>query len=156
MTSDFNFWEHLADKQIVKPVKRKMERLDRRAVMEARKKEEKAEAEQLSLYKGWKREIKKEIQLRHGKKLEQLMKMLKHLSLDSADDLVAFVRSADWLINADEHSRITILSFIDDAIIKCRIQHGLSPFDDAMPSFDGAPDEEKTAFEIIRKLLTGI
>lgn len=141
---------------MVYSAKRKLEKADRRMAAELRKKEEKAEAEQLSLYKAWKREIRKELQLKHGKALEQLIKMLKHMTLDSADELVTFVEKADWLINADEHSRMTILSYIDDAIIKVRIQHGLSPFDDAMPSLDGTPDEEDTAFQIIKRILTRI
>jgi len=147
MADEFNFWEHLADKQIAHPVKRKLEKADRRAAAEARKKEEKAEAEQLSLYKAWKREIRKELQVKHGRQLEVLVKLLKNMSLDSADALVEFVEGADWLINADEHSRVTILSYIDDAIIKVRVQHGLSPFDDSLW------DEEDTAFQKIRRLL---
>jgi len=148
MADDFNFWEHLANKQIVQPVKRKLEKADRRMAAELRKKEEKAEAEQLSLYKAWKREIRKELQLKHGKQLEALIKMLKNMTLDSADELVQFIEKADWLIQADAHSRVTVLSYIDDAIIRVRIQHGLSPFDDSLW------DEPPTAFEIIRKLLT--
>ena len=140
----------LGEKQMVYSAKKKLAKVDRRAAAEARKKEEKAEAEQLSLYKMWKREIRKELQVKHGKALEQLIKMLKHMTLDSADELVAFVQQADWLIHADEHSRMTVLSYIDDAIIKVRIQHGLSPFDDALW------DEPDTAFQIIRKLLTKI
>ena len=143
-----NYWDLIGDKQIVRPVKRQMEKADRRAAVEARKKEEKDEAEQLSLYKAWKREVKKEMQIKYGKQLEDLMKMLKNLSLDSSDALVETIKKARWLIDADAHSRITILSYIDAAIIKCRIVHGLSPFDDALP---GEPD---TAFQIIRHLLT--
>ena len=149
-----NFFDILGEKQIVQPVKRKLARLDRRAAAEARKKEEKAEAEQLSLYRAWKRGVRKELQAKHGKQLEDLIKLLKSLSIDSADELVEFVKRADWLIQADEHSKYTVLSYIDDAIIRLRIRHGLSPFDDSIPSFDGTPDEEPpTAFQIIRKLL---
>jgi len=145
-----DFFDILGEKQIVQPVKRKLAKIDRRAAAEARKKEEKAETEQLSLYKAWKREIRKELQVKHGKQLEVLIKMLKNMTLDSADELIEFVRRADWLIHADEHSRMTVLSYIDDAIIKVRIRHGLSPFDDSLW------DEPDTAFQIIRRLLTGI
>jgi len=86
----------------------------------------------------------------HGVKLEVLMKMLKNLTMESSGDLVDYIECADWLIHADPHSRITILGYIDYAIIRLRIRHGLPPFDDALPG------EEDTAFQVIRKILTGV
>ena len=143
-----SFFDILGERQIVAPVKRKIAKADRRIAIEARKKEEKDEAEQLSLYKAWKREVKREMQDKYGKQLELLMKMIKNLSIDSADILVEYIVMADWLIQADLHSRETILSYIDNAIIRCRIRHGLAPFDDALPG------EEDTAFQVIRRILT--
>ena len=145
-----NFFDILGEKQIVQPVKRRMEKADRRAAVEARKKEEKDEAKQMAYYRIWKREMRAEMIALHGVKLETLMKMLKNLTMESSGDLVDYIERADWLINADAHSRITILSYIDNAIIRLRIRHGLSPFDDALD------DEDLTAFQIIRKILTGV
>jgi len=146
-----NFFDILGEKQIVQPVKRRMEKADRRAAVEAHKKEEKDEAKQMAYYRVWKREMRAEMIALHGVKLETLMKMLKNLTIESSDNLVDYIESADWLIQADAHSRITILSYIDNAIIRLRIRHGLAPFDDALPG-----EEDLTVFQIIRKILTGI
>lgn len=145
-----NFFDILGEKQIVRPVKRKMEKADRRAAVEARKKEEQDEAKQMAYYRIWKREMRTEMIALHGAKLEALMKMLKNLTMESSNDLVDYIERADWLIEADAHSRITILSYIDNAIIRLRIRHGLAPFDDALDN------EDMTAFQIIRKILTGV
>ncbi len=150
MTVTSNFFDVFGEKQIVPTVRRKLERADRRAAMEARKREEKDEAQQLSLYKSWKREMRAEMISQHGAQLERLMKTIKNLTIDSAGDLVEYVEHADWLIKADAHSRITILGYIDSAIIRLRIQHGLAPFDDALPG------EDLSAFQMIRKILTGV
>lgn len=145
-----NFFDILGERQIVQPVKRRMEKADRRAAVEARKKEERDKAKQLSYYGIWKREIRAEMIAQHGVKLEALMKMLKNMTIESSDELVSYIERADWLIKSDPHSRITILGYIDNAIIRLRIRHGLAPFDDALPG------EEATAFQVIRGILTGI
>jgi len=146
-----NFFDILGERQIVQPVKRRMEKADRRAAVEARKKEEKDEAKQMAYYRVWKREMRAEMIAQHGVKLEALMKMLKNMTMESSGDLVDYIEHADWLIKADPHSRVTILGYIDYAIIRLRIRHGLAPFDDALPG-----EEDLTVFQIIRKILTGV
>jgi hypothetical protein len=78
----------------------------------------------------------------HGAKTQALLAFLQTMSLEDGPQLIEFVRADDWH-RADPFE---ILSLIDAALTTLREQHGLPPFDDARP------DEEPTAFLIIREV----
>ena len=75
-------------------------------------------------------------------KTQALLAFLQTMSLEDGPQLIEFVRTGDWH-RADPFE---ILSLIDAALTTLREQHGLPPFDDARP------DEEPTAFLIIREM----
>lgn len=88
----------------------------------------------------------------HGKDVLALLQLLDTLCASSADGLVRYVVSAQWLRDADHHTRLDVLSIVGAAIARFRVRQGLPPFDDSLPFMDEPP----TAFEQVRKLLTGV
>ena len=79
--------------------------------------------------------------------VKQLHDALKHLDLDLGEALIALmVDVTDWQ-SIDTQTRYTVISMIDDAIVKLREQNGLAPFDDSIF------DEDPTVFEICRTKL---
>jgi hypothetical protein len=85
-----------------------------------------------------------------GDKVDALIKYLKTLGPESAPALIDYIENSEWLRNADADVRQICLGWIDGAIIRVRVQTGRPPFD------DGLEDEAPNAFQIIRKLLTGV
>jgi muconolactone delta-isomerase len=81
----------------------------------------------------------------HGAKAQALLAFLQTMSLDDGPQLIELVRAGDWH-HADPDTRFEILSLINTALTALREQHGLPLFDDALP------DEEPTAFLIIREM----
>lgn len=88
----------------------------------------------------------------HGREVVALIQLLDTLTASSANALVSHVMKAEWLRSADLNTRLDVLSIVGTAIARFRVRNGLPPFDDALP-FSGEPP---TAFEQIRKLLTGV
>lgn len=102
-------------------------------------------------YKKWLKQ--REIELLSGQyasRLADLIATLKAISPETAPALVDWVEHADWLQGADYNTRHNVLAIIGDAIADYRIKQGLAPFDDSLW------DEEPTAFEQIRFMLTGV
>lgn len=89
---------------------------------------------------------------KHGLNYRALLKVLKTLQMtaQSSADLVTYIRKAAWLLRLDEHQRFTVLSIIDAKIIRMRVLAGMAPFSDTLP---GQPPN---AFQIIRKIMTGV
>jgi len=88
----------------------------------------------------------------HGQEVRALLQLLESLSASSAPALVQYVMKARWLREADYNTRLDVLSLVGTAIARFRVRNGLPPFDDSIPYMDEAP----TAFQVIRKLLTGV
>jgi hypothetical protein len=78
--------------------------------------------------------------------VKQLHDALKHLDIDLGEALIALVSATDWQ-SIDTQTRYTVVSMIDDAIVRVREQAGLAPFDDSIF------DEDPTVFEICRTKL---
>lgn len=88
----------------------------------------------------------------HGREVGALLQLLESLSASSAPALVQYVMKAQWLIDADYNTRLDVLSLVGTAISRFRVRQGLPPFDDSIPHMDEPP----TAFQMVRKLLTGV
>jgi hypothetical protein len=80
-----------------------------------------------------------------GGAAQTLLEFLQTMSLDQGPQLIELVRAGDWH-RTDSDVRFEILSLINAAITALHEQHGLPPFDDALP------DEEPTAFLVIREM----
>jgi hypothetical protein len=106
------------------------------------------QSRQMRRYNAWKRSQYEEL-LRgpQGEQWRSLRRVLKHMTINDAAELVEYVRQQAWLLYANLHVRQIGLSLIADAIIKLRIQNGYSPMDDSLPG------EPPTVFEIIRSEL---
>jgi hypothetical protein len=88
----------------------------------------------------------------HGREVKGLLQLLDNLTASSAAALVLYVSKARWLTDADRNTRFDVLAIVGTAIARLRVRSGLLPFDDSLPYMNEAP----TAFEQIRKLLTGV
>lgn len=88
----------------------------------------------------------------HGREVRALLQLLDNLTASSAGALVSYVLKARWLVEADYHTRLGVLSIVGAAIVRFRVRSGLPPFDDSLPFSNEPP----TAFEQIRLLLTGV
>lgn len=88
----------------------------------------------------------------HGREVKALLMLLDSLTASSAGALVSYVVKARWLQEADQGTRLDVLSIVGTAIARFRVRSGLPPFDDSLPFTNEPP----TAFEQIRLLLTGV
>lgn len=102
---------------------------------------------QMRAYRAWHRAEAKVIEDRHGDDWRALVRVLRALSIDNGDELIAHVRAAAWLHGADLHTRRVVLRTIANAIIKARLENGYAPMSDSLM------DEPPTVFEIIRNEL---
>ena len=82
----------------------------------------------------------------NGELVKELHDALKKLTIDQTEILLNAVELYDWS-DVSLGSRYTIISMIDDAIVRLREQNGLAPFDDSIF------DEDPTVFEICRAKL---
>ena len=78
-----------------------------------------------------------------GDLIKRLHDVLKQMD---ADVLLELIATVDWQ-SIDQEVRYTVLSMIDDAIVRLREQHGLAPFDNSIF------DEDPTVFEICKAKL---
>jgi muconolactone delta-isomerase len=119
---------------------------------ETRREKVKAKAlqERADLFRLWKQRRHEQFETLlaepHGERVRELLAFLRTMSLDDGPQLVEFVRAAGWH-RTDPDTRFEILALINAAITALREQHDLPPFDHGIP-----PDEEPTAFVIIREL----
>jgi hypothetical protein len=109
---------------------------------------EKAVAENDAQFRRYKRlqaaEREKLLAGPHGKDVSALILALKYLTPDSAPNLFRVLEYFAWFEAADADAKQQILSLIDEAICRMRVQNGLPPIDDSLPG------EEPTVFEICR------
>lgn len=156
-----NYFEQMADRQTVSPVKAKLRAAEKRQA----KKDERAngvlakptwlelkreeDAILAKLYRRWRAGIKAEVVARHAAEFAALLRLIRKLSWASAPAVVDFVDRAGWLHTADEGTRLETLRFIEDSFCRARVRAGLPTFDDALW------DEPPTPFLQIRKRLFG-
>ena len=155
-----NPFEQLADAQMVAATKARHRAAEKRAAKIVKSEREAPmklsemeqtqadQSTQLRAYRAWKRaEVEALLNGPHGEDWKQLAKLLRSLSLESADELVEHIKASQWLRDADMQTRRTALSVISSTIIRLRIANGYSPISDSLPG------EEPTAFEIVRSEL---
>ena len=154
-----NYFEALANAQMVAATKAKHRAAEKRATAKIVKSERDApmklsdieqaqqdKSTQLRAYRRWKREeIKSLLEPHDG--WRELARLLRGMTIDDASKLVDHVRAATWLHGADLKTRQTALSVIASTIIRLRLANGHPPMDDSLP------DEAMTVFEIIRNEL---
>jgi hypothetical protein len=108
----------------------------------------KAVAEDSAQYRRYRQHLARErealLKGQFGHVVDAIKDFLKTMTPDSAPGLFDLLEDSNWLQAFDEGSRYVMLSMIDDAIIRMRVQHGLPPIDDSLPG------EEPTVFEICR------
>ena len=81
-----------------------------------------------------------------GALVEQLLEILRELTLRDGAALVAFARSQSWC-DVDRDTRDICLFAIDGCITKLRERNGMHPFDDPLP--DQPPNIFLTIKEIV-------
>ena len=79
-----------------------------------------------------------------------LFQLLDTLNMHSAPGLMSYLAKCRWFQHCDYGTRFDILSIIDIAIVRHRVRSGLAPFDDSIDP------EPPTAFQIIRREMTGV
>jgi|SRR6185437_12203844 len=152
-----NYFDQVADRQLTNPQKAK-ERVKKKW---EEKREAKArgptplqlkqmdDAVLLKMYRDWRREIKQKIVETHTTNFAALMRLLRNLDWNRAEDVVEYVRDAAWLLRSDEGTRLATLSYIDGSLIRSRIRHGIAPID------DGFLDEPPDVFIRVRRIMVG-
>ena len=94
--------------------------------------------------RGKREEVKTLLKGPHGDCWRDLVFVLRHLTMESASELIDYVRRQRWLLDAGLHERQLAMDIICSQIVRLRLENGYPPFD------DGLPGEDPTAFEIIR------
>jgi hypothetical protein len=121
----------------------------RAATKRREKAKEKALGERDDLFRLWERQRRERIEALlvgpHGARARALIAFVQTMSLDDGPQLIEFVRTGNWH-HADPDTQFEILSLINTAITALRERAGLLPLDDALP------DEEPTAFLVLREM----
>lgn len=140
-----NPFEEVAN-EASRPTQIKMARAAKQPMVPSpREKDQYDKAKQLQLFKQWKKEIRSGLASGdYGPEIVQLLRLLRRIP--DEDVLIRFVQQR-WLAEATLEVRYNILSYIDHAMMRWNIRHGLPPFNDSLP------DQPDSAFIIIRKLL---
>jgi hypothetical protein len=134
-----------AEKQTPAAVKARQRAAEKRRAKAA----EKALAERDVLFDLWQRRRREQLDALltgpHGTAAQELVAFLKTMKLEDGARLVEFVRAAGWE-RADADTKFEVLSLLNATITALRARAGLAPIDDPLP------DEEPSAFLIIREL----
>lgn len=141
-----NPFELLAESQTPAPVRRKLDKAEKRAAAaKAAEQEMKDEILLSKLYKRWK-DAKRAALLAgpHGKEIKGVISFLETMTLTSAPTLLKIVDGSAWLQSLSMNERHDLLNIIGLGIARCREKAGLPPFD------DGLPGEPPKAFEQIK------
>jgi hypothetical protein len=140
-----NAFLDFADKQTPASVKARQ----RAAAKRRTKAAEKTLAERDDLFRLWQQWRRERLEALltgpYGGAARELLTFLQAMTLDDGARLVKFVRAAGWE-RTDADTKFEILSLINATITAQRERAGLAPIADALP------DEEPTAFLIIREL----
>ena len=140
-----NAFLEFAEKQTPVSVKARQRATEKRRAKAA----EKALVERDDLFRLWKRWRRERLETLltgpHGDAARELVAFLQAMTLDDGARLVEFVRAAGWE-RTDADTKFEILSLINATITALRERAKLPPINDALP------DEEPTAFLIIREM----
>lgn len=135
MSDAANFFDQIAAQQIPAPVRRKMDRAEKRdqAKQEAER-EQKDQDTLAKFYRQWRRDQREAlIAGPFGRDIRGLLQFLDTMTLSSAPALLGLVERARWIQRMPTSDRADLLSLIADRIARCREKAGLPPFDDEIP-----------------------
>jgi hypothetical protein len=125
-------------------------------VLQGLEKKQAETAKQLIRYREWKAQVREGMSRGdYGKEIIELFRYLRKPTV--AAGLLEYIANAKWLHACSEDTKITVLGWIDHAIVRHNIRDGRSPMDDPMPGLDGiTPDQPPTdGFVEIRQMLLG-
>jgi hypothetical protein len=148
LTGDDPF-DSFAEQEISAPVRRKMQAKETRRERAIRKAQ--LEKELVKEWTGWNERKKELLTGPYAHEAQELADFLKGMTLEDGENLIARVEQGPWQ-QADSDIRFLVFELVSSAIIHLREKSGLDPFDDPIPSFDGAP-EETSVFQIVHRLL---
>ena len=138
-----------AEEQTPAAVKARQLATEKRRVTAAQKAADNALAERKDLFRLWKKWRRERLETLlagpHSAAAGELIAFLRAMTLDDGARLVEFVRAAGWE-RADADTKFEVLSLINAAITALHERAKLPPINDALP------DEEPTAFLIIREM----
>jgi hypothetical protein len=141
-------WDEVAEAQLVASSKRKYKRreIKETAGMVPSEAEKKIrEQEKLTRHwKKWRREKRQEL---IDKGFGDVIAFLKNMNLNSAGELVKYVRESMVIKSANKETRADLLSEIDWSIIALREKSGYLAIDDPLPG------QRPSAFQLIREYL---
>lgn len=146
-----NAFLDFADKKMTRAHKRRLEKLvvqsekEAPMVLSPMERDQRDSSIQFRKYEKWRREKRDAV----FAVVDGLQQLIGALTPAQAQGVLEFFRARDWS-QFDAGTRHDILSVIDDAITKMRVQHGMPPMDDSLP---GQPPR---VFEVVRKILTGV
>lgn len=139
-----NPFEAIGQTQVAAPVRRKEEAAERRAVarehsrdLNDAERKRRDEADELRAgYLAWKRKQRDELLLVHPW-LSDFFRLLRRLKIADGEELLRAIEELDMSdLSADE--RFVVLQAIDRAIVRVRVNAGLSEIDDGL--FDEPAD----------------
>jgi len=143
--TSMNAFLDYAEKQTPAAVKARQRAAEKRRATAA----EKALAERDDLFRLWRKWRQERLDALlngpHGAAAHELVAFLQTMTLDDGAHLVEFVRAGGWE-HADAETKFEILSLINITITALRDRAGLPSISDPLP------DEESSAFLIIREL----
>jgi hypothetical protein len=148
MTSDNPFLD-LADRQLSAPVKSRQKAAATRRARTAAEKKLEEEQELSKMYMKLRREtINQMLDGPFGGDIRRVQRFLRVMTIESAPDLVEFVRrEAHWMKAQPIEHQYLLLKLLGNGITRVRERAGLSPFD------DGLPGDSPKAFETIKQIL---
>jgi hypothetical protein len=141
-----NAFLDFAEKHTPAPVKALQRAAAKRAATAAEKRE--AVRDQMTgMWRVWRAErVRQLLEGPYGKPAHELVVFLGTMKLADEAALIELIKRAPWR-TADADTRFEILALVNAAITTLRERTGLPPIDDALP------DQEPTAFLVIRELL---
>lgn len=103
-------------------------------------------------YNAYKREVRQEIQQRHGRDFEELARLLRNLQYGELERVVEYVAMSPWILNADTDTKFRLLGYIDSALGRAAVRDGRHELDDGLGVLLGKPEGP---FIRIRQLMMG-
>ena len=147
MTS--NPFEQFAAEYTPRPVKARQAAAAKRRERSAQaEKELEDDSRLLVLYRRYKKaQVQSLVEGRFGPQVKALLTIMRTMTLDSAPDLIRYIRGSAWIAQLSRDEKHILLGLIGRAVTKTREKAGLEPFD------DGLPGDPPKAFETIKMLI---
>lgn len=147
MTS--NPFEQFAAEYTPRPVKARQAAAAKRRERSAQaEKELEDDSRLLVLYRRYKKaQVRSLVEGRFGPQVKALLTIMHTMTLDSAPDLIRYIRGSAWIAQLSKDEKHILLGLIGRAITKVREKAGMAPFD------DGLPGDPPKAFEILKNIM---